>query len=82
MSRDDLAAKLGLTGPRTHALIYELKIQEDPDCYKELRRKSQVYKGYSKKALDALRVGKDTLDLAAVWQRQRKKLVPTARTAA
>lgn len=82
MSRDDLAAKLGLTGPRTHALIYELNIQTDPECYKELKRKSQVFKGYSKKALDALRVGKETLDLDAVWQRQRKKLVPTVRAAA
>ena len=82
MSRDDLAVKLGLSGPRTHALIYELKIQDDPDCYKELRRKSQVFKGYSKKALDALRIGRDTLDLAAIWQKQRKKLVPSVRAAA
>lgn len=82
MSRDDLAGKLGLTGPRTHALIYELKIQDDPDCYKELRKKSQVYKGYSKKALDALRIGRDTLDMVVIWQRHRNKFVPTVRTAA
>lgn len=82
MSRDDLAGKLGLTGPRTHALIYELRIQDDPDCYKELRKKSQVYKGYSKKALDALRTGRDTLDMVVIWQRHRNKFVTTVRTAA
>lgn len=79
MSRDDLAKKLSLTGPRTHALIYELNLQSDPECYKELRKKSQVFKGYSKKALDRLRQAKTELNIDEVWARHRKKLVPTAR---
>jgi hypothetical protein len=79
MSRDDLAVKLSLTGPRTHALIYELKLQSDPECYKELRKKSQVFKGYSKKALDMLRQAKEELNIDEVWARHRRKLVPTAR---
>lgn len=79
MSRDDLAEKLSLTGPRTHALIYELNLQADPECYKELRKKSQVFKGYSKKALDKLRQAKAELNIDEVWARHRKRLVPTAR---
>ena len=79
MSRDDLAKKLSLTGPRTHALIYELNLQSDPECYKELRKKSQVFKGYSKKALDKLRQAKLELNIEDVWARHRTKLVPTAR---
>ena len=79
MSRDDLAKKLSLTGPRTHALIYELDLQSDPDCYKELQKKSQVFKGYSKKALDKLRQAKVDLNIEEVWARHRRKLVPTAR---
>lgn len=79
MSRDDLAKKLLLSGPRTHALIYELSLQSDPECYKELRKKSQVFKGYSKKALDRLRQAKTELNIDEVWSRHRKKLVPTAR---
>lgn len=79
MSRDDLANKLNLSGPRTHALIYELNLQADPDCYKELRKKSQVFKGYSKKALERLRIAKDELDIDDVWARHRIKLVPPAR---
>lgn len=82
MSRDDMAAKLGLSGPRTHALIYELKIQDDPDCYKELKRKSQVFKGYSKKALDLLRNAKETLDMNVIWQKHRRRLVPTTKDSA
>jgi len=79
MSRDDLAKKLSLTGPRTHALIYELNLQSDPECYKELQKKSQVFKGYSKKALDKLRQAKVELNIEEVWARHRTKLVPTAR---
>lgn len=79
MSRDDLAEKLSLTGPRTHALIYELNLQSDPECYKELRKKSQLFKGYSKKALDKLRQAKAELNIDEVWARHRKRFVPTAR---
>jgi hypothetical protein len=74
MSRDEVAVKLELSGPRTHALIYELKIQDDPECYRELRRKSQIFKGYSKKALDKLRQAKVQLNLEEVWQKHRSKL--------
>lgn len=79
MSRDDLAKKLGITPPRTHALIYELKLQADAECYKELRKKSQIFKGYSKKALDMLRNAVDELDIEEVWKRHRTKLVGTAK---
>lgn len=74
LSRDDLAKKIGLTGPRTHALIFELELQADPECYRELRKKSQVFKGYSKRALDRLRAAKDELNLDEVWNRQRGRL--------
>jgi hypothetical protein len=73
LSRDDLAGKLGLSGPRTHALIYELGIQSDPTCYRELRKKSQVFKGYSKTALDRLREAKTTLNIDDVWKRQKHR---------
>lgn len=74
MSRDDLAKKIELSGPRTHALIFELDLQSDSECYRELRKKSQVFKGYSKKALDRLRAAKDDVDIEAVWLKQRGKL--------
>jgi len=74
MSRDDLAEKLDLSGPRTHALIYELKLQSDSGCYRELKKKSLVFKGYSKKALDRLREAKDSVDLVEVWNRHKHRL--------
>lgn len=72
LGRDDLATKLGISGPRTSALIVELKIQEDVDCYRILRRKSSSFKGYSKKALDILKGALDSgLDVDAIWKKHR-----------
>jgi len=72
LGRDDLAKKLGISGPRTSALILELKLQDEEGCYKVLRRKSTVFKCYSKIALDRLRSAIDGgLDVDAVWARQR-----------
>ena len=74
MGRDDLAKKLNLTGPKTSALILELQIQEDSECFKVLRRKSTSIKGYSKKALDQLRQAiKDGVDVNAVWHKHRHR---------
>lgn len=70
MGRNDLAEKLGLTGPKTGALMLELKIPEDPECFKVLRRKSSKFKGYSKKALDLLRQSLDDgIDIDYVWRK-------------
>lgn len=74
LGRDDLAKKLGITGPKTSALILELKIQDDPDCFKVLRRKLTTFKGYSKTALDRLQSAiNDGIDVDATWKKHRNK---------
>lgn len=74
LGRDDLAKKLGLTGPRTSALILELKLKDDDECFRVLRRKSSKFNGYSKKALDLLRQAlADRIDVDAVWQKHRHR---------
>jgi uncharacterized protein YutE (UPF0331/DUF86 family) len=78
MGRDDLANKLGISGPKTHALIYELNLQAYSDCYRELRRKSQTFKGYSAKALIQLRDALKTVNIEEIWQKHRSKLSKTA----
>jgi len=76
LGRDDLAKKLGISGPRTSALIIELGIQDDPECFKILRRKSSKFKGYSKTALDRLRAAiEGGIDVEAVWQKHRHRFV-------
>ena len=74
LGRDDLAKKLGLSGPRTSAVIVELGIQEDPECFKILRRKKSAFKGYSKKALDSIREALASgLDVEEAWSRHRQR---------
>ena len=74
MGRDDLAGKLGITGPRTGAIIIELGIQDEPGCFKKLRRKKSEFKGYSKKSLDRIREALDNgLDVDEVWQKHRHR---------
>jgi hypothetical protein len=79
LSRDDLASKLNLTGPKTLALIYDLGIQNDPKCYREIKRKKTVFKGYSKAALDKLRESLQSINLNEVWERQKHKLGSTGK---
>jgi hypothetical protein len=74
LGRDDLAKKLGISGPKTTTLILELKIQDDPDCFKVLRRKSSTFKGYSKMALDQLQSAlSNGIDVDAMWEKHRNK---------
>jgi hypothetical protein len=76
LGRDDLAKKLGISGPKTSALIIELGIQDDPECFKILRRKSSTFKGYSKVALDKLRSAiEGGIDVEKVWQKHRHRFV-------
>ena len=80
LGRDDIAKKIGLTGPRTSAVIKEFGIQDDGDCFKVLRRKSSEFKGYSKKALDLIRKALDDgLDVDEVWKKHRHHFVARRR---
>ena len=70
----DIAEKLTISAPRAHALIYELSLQDDPECYRLLSRKKTTIKGYSKKALDRMREAIAAgVDLDAVWARHRHR---------
>lgn len=74
LGRDDLAKKLGISGPKISALILEMKIQDDQNCFKILRRKSTTFKGYSKTALDRLQSALDSgIDVDAMWDKHRNK---------
>ena len=80
MSRDNLAEKLGVSRPRTHALIYELKLQDDTDCYFTWTHKSGKHSGYSKRALERLEAALPTVDLKDVWNRHKHRFGAGKRT--
>ena len=69
-----LAKNLGQTPPKTGALITELKILENPECFRLLVRGPMKFKAYSKKALDLLRQAiKDGIDIKKVWEKHRPR---------
>lgn len=74
LGREDLATKLGISGPKTSALILELKICDDSECFRELKIKSQAWKRYSPKALEQLRSAiASGIDVQAVWRKHRAR---------
>ncbi|GMU83159.1 MAG: hypothetical protein AMXMBFR47_30300 [Planctomycetota bacterium] len=77
LSLTQLSDNLGITGPRARALIKEYRLQDDPECFREVVLGSQHYKRYSKKTLDFLRGKLGTLN--EVWQRHRSTLSPRRR---
>ncbi len=76
----DLTEKLSevepmVTGPKVRALMLELGINADPECFHELKRRSQIMKGYSKKALDSLRKALEGgMKIADVWEKHKATL--------
>lgn len=70
----DLAEKLKITAPRVLALIYDLDLQGDRDCFRLLQKRNMKLKGYSKKALDALRAAVAEGKHVEAWARQRHRL--------
>jgi len=74
LGRDELATKLGISKPRTSALIIDLQICDDPECYREIKIKSQVWRRYSPKALERIRSAiASGVDVDEVWRRHRSK---------
>ena len=74
MNLSALAQNIGLTPPRTLALVYYLGLQTDADCYKEFpMAKSSVYKRYSPEALKRLREVLGKVDMRDVWQQYRSR---------
>lgn len=71
-----LAAKLKLTQPKTGALIRHLRIQDDPEAYREVQIGTSTFKRYSSKALDALKKALPTVDMAEVWREHRPQPRP------
>jgi hypothetical protein len=75
---NQLAENLGVSAPRTTALVREYKIMEDSECFREIAIGSQRHRRYSKKALDLLRtkVG----EVETVWTKHRSALSRSRRS--
>lgn len=67
LGRDQLAQKIGISGPKTTALIWYLKLQEDPNCFKEITIGNTKFKRYSQKAILALKEVMEKESTDSIW---------------
>ncbi len=73
LGRDTLAEKVGLKGMMTSALIWHLKLQDDPDCHKEIVIGSSRFHRYSMNAAEKIKEALKTVDVTAVWEAYKKR---------
>lgn len=77
LGRDQVATHLGLSGPKTTALIRHLKIQDDADCYRRITIGKSSFDRYSQKAIERMREALKTVQMDQVWSayqgRQRRR---------
>ncbi len=68
LGRDQLAEKVGLTGPKTTAVIWKINLKTDPHCYKKITVGNTKFDRYSENAI--LRI-KETIEQTAmeeIWE--------------
>lgn len=68
-----LSKKLGISRPKLLAVIRHLKIQDDPEFFKEFEIGKSTFKRYSPKALDTLAKKLPQLDVSAVWEEYKPR---------
>jgi hypothetical protein len=70
LGRDQLAAILKITGPKTTAAINYFKIKQDSDCFKNLKIGKVSFNRYSQKAIEKLTKGLETITIDEIWRNQ------------
>lgn len=70
---NQIAEKAGLSAPRVLALIHHLKLQDDGECFKEIRIGSATFKRYSRRALDKIHEALKSVDMDQVWANNKPK---------
>jgi hypothetical protein len=68
-----LAAKIGLSGPKTSALIWHLNLANDPEYSKEFIIGKSKFRRYSQKAIHRLLDAKQTQNWDSLWHAYRAR---------
>ncbi len=67
LGRDNLAKHVGLSGPRTTAVIWSLKLQENSDYFKEIVIGGTKHKRYSQQAIKAIKEALKQKTIEEIW---------------
>jgi len=68
-----LAEKLDVSLPKVLAIVDHLGLRAKPDCYKEFKLGSQLYKRYSQKALEEIRTAVKKESVEDIWAKHTMK---------
>lgn len=71
LGRDQLAKQVGLSGPKTTAVIWYLGLKEDADSFKEIRIGGSRFNRYSSKAVDRVRDAIRKKSIDEIWEEYR-----------
>lgn len=82
LGRNGLAVKVGLAQGKTSAMIWYLKLKDDPECYKHINIDNSPFDRYSQKAITRITEALKTVDYENVWKeyRQRNKIAKVPAT--
>lgn len=67
LGRNQLARKLGLTGPKTSEAIKYFKVKEDSECFKQIQIGKTFFDRYSQKAIERIKEGLKTKTIEEIW---------------
>ena len=71
LNLEKLAGKIGLTPPKTIAVIRDLELQKNSEHYKEFRIGASIFKRYSPNCLDYLKKKLPELDIDEIWSKHK-----------
>ncbi|WP_154859632.1 DUF3644 domain-containing protein [Cyclobacterium xiamenense] len=73
LGRDQLAKKVGLTGPKTSAVIHHLNLKADPESFKRISVGNVHHERYSQKAIGQIKAGIAATPLAEIWENYKNR---------
>ena len=73
LSATQLAQKVGLTPPKSRAVVDYLGLRDDSDCFKEIRIGRMTHARYSPQAIDKIRQVLHTHSIDDIWSAYRAR---------
>ena len=68
LGRDQSAAKVRLSGPKTTAAIRFLNLKKDESCYRQITIGKSKFDRYSPKAIDKINDALKQTSIEAIWK--------------
>lgn len=79
LGRDQLAAKVGLSGNKTSAMIWYTNLKADPECYKEFLIGKSKFKRYSQKTITRIKEELKKVSVDDVWEQYCRRAKATCK---